>query len=86
MRVGASVRRRCKLELKEPHHENPAETGVPMVGERADLEVLAGCGGRPFGGGPVVVEHVGVAALCGAVAVRVGGDLRPRAEVRITPV
>eukprot|EP00964_Phaeocystis_antarctica_P128085 scaffold91811_cov42-Phaeocystis_antarctica.AAC.1 len=71
-------------ELQEPHRDTPAASGVPVVGERADLEVLAGCGGRPLGGGPVVGERG-----CGAVvpaAVAVGGDLRPRAEVCIARV
>ena len=48
-----------------------------MVSERADLEVLAGCRGRPFGGERT--WHYG-----NAVAIR--GDFRPRAEVRVARV
>eukprot|EP00964_Phaeocystis_antarctica_P068232 scaffold41334_cov39-Phaeocystis_antarctica.AAC.1 len=80
----ALVRRRRKPELEKPHRDNPAAMGVPVVGERADQEVLAGCGGRPLGGGPVVGERVRGAVVPGAVAVR--GDLRPRAEVCIARV
>eukprot|EP00964_Phaeocystis_antarctica_P086117 scaffold54495_cov58-Phaeocystis_antarctica.AAC.4 len=80
----ALVRRHSKFELEEPYREKPAVVGVPVVGERADLEVLAGCGGRPLGGRPVVGERVCAAVL--PVAVAVGGDLRPRSEVRISRV
>eukprot|EP00964_Phaeocystis_antarctica_P100557 scaffold66161_cov26-Phaeocystis_antarctica.AAC.1 len=74
----------CKLQLEELHRDPPAVMPVPVVRQRADLEVLARCGGRPLGGGPVVGERVRVAVVPGAVAV--GGDLRPRAEVRISRV
>eukprot|EP00964_Phaeocystis_antarctica_P143720 scaffold109321_cov57-Phaeocystis_antarctica.AAC.1 len=70
----ASVRRRPELELEKLHREPPG--GVPVI--------LARCGGRPLGGGPVVGERVRAIVVPGAVAVR--GDLRPRAEVRIARV
>eukprot|EP00964_Phaeocystis_antarctica_P044092 scaffold25332_cov67-Phaeocystis_antarctica.AAC.4 len=62
--------------LPESHAEPPAVAAVPVV--------LAGCGGRPLGGGPVVGESGRCTVVPGAVAVR--GDLRPRAEVRIARV
>eukprot|EP00964_Phaeocystis_antarctica_P042963 scaffold24636_cov64-Phaeocystis_antarctica.AAC.1 len=80
----ATAARHCKLELQKPHRQPPAPARVPVVGERANLEVFAGCGGRPFGGGPVVRERGRAAVVPGAVAIR--GDLRPRAEVRISRV
>eukprot|EP00964_Phaeocystis_antarctica_P107438 scaffold72152_cov66-Phaeocystis_antarctica.AAC.1 len=79
-----SLRRPREPELEESHRDPPADRGVPVVGERADQQVLAGCGGRPLGGGPVVGERGRAAVLPGAVAVR--GDLRPRTEVRIARV
>eukprot|EP00964_Phaeocystis_antarctica_P114317 scaffold78296_cov52-Phaeocystis_antarctica.AAC.2 len=54
----ALVRRRREPELEEPHRDPPAPVGVPVVRERADLEVFAGCGRRPFSGRPVVGERV----------------------------
>ena len=58
--------------------------GVPVVRARADEQVLAGRGGHPLGGGTVVGELRRAAVVPGAVAV--GGDGRPRAEVRIAGV
>eukprot|EP00964_Phaeocystis_antarctica_P021649 scaffold12036_cov61-Phaeocystis_antarctica.AAC.1 len=75
---------RSKLEVEELHRERPASGAVPMVGERAHLDVLAGCVGPPLGGSPVVGERVRAAGVRGAVAVR--GNLRPRAKVCIARV
>ena len=55
-----------------------------MVCESADQQVLARCRRRPFGSRPVVGERGRASVVPGAVGV--GGDARPRTEVRIAGV
>ena len=36
------------LEFRQVLDERPTDAGVPVVGERADQQVLAGASGRPY--------------------------------------